>query len=207
VKQSVVLLIFFLYSLFAVAQEEVTFGEEFKLPIRMTRSVGVSGNIGLKSLTGLGVSVQYYVSPRVGIDAGVGVSNYGFNLAGRGRFLITKTQFAPFVSAGFIYGTGSNNQPISISDIDTNEEIWFVLDPSRFVQILVGGDLVSKGGFFLMFGAGVSILTNPGNYEIVSGNPSDSMDSFFNFVYGTGFSTEVSIGYIFGNKKGYRGTF
>jgi hypothetical protein len=188
-------------------QEQVAFDAEFDIPVRMTRTFGLSGNIGLKSLTGFGVSFQYYVAPKFALDGGVGVSNYGFNLAGRGRYIFTSGNFAPFVSAGFIYGTGSSGQPVVISDIETGNEIGFVLDPSRFVQIMGGGELVARKGFFLMFGAGISILTNPDNYEVVHGNPSQAMYDYLNFVYGTGFCTEVSIGYIFGNKKGYRGGF
>ncbi len=190
-----------------LSQEEITFSEEFKLPVRLTRTFGVSGNVGLKSLTGLGITIQYYVVPKIAIDAGVGISNYGYNLAGRGRFIFTKTNFAPFAGAGFIYGTGSNGYPVTVSDTETGEEIWYVLDPSRFVQIVGGAEYVAKKGFFLMFCVGISILTNPGNYEIVSGDPSEAMVNYLDFVYGTGFSTEVSIGYIFGNKKGYRGNF
>lgn len=205
------LLIVFLFcctvSFSLISQEEVTFGGEFELPVRLTRSFGVSGNFGIKSLTGLGVTMQYYVVPKIGIDAGVGISNYGYNLAGRCRYIFTEKNFAPFVAAGFIYGTGSSGQPIAVSDIETGNEIWFVLDPSRFVQVVGGAELVSKKGFFFMFSAGVSILTNPGNYEIVSGSPSEAMVNYLDFVYGTGFSTEISIGYIFGNKKGYRGNF
>jgi hypothetical protein len=188
-------------------QEQVAFDAEFEIPVRMTRSVGISGNIGLKSLTGFGVTFQYYAAPKFAIDGGVGISNYGFNLAGRCRYIFTSGNFAPFVSAGFIYGTGSSGQPVVISDIETGNEIGFVLDPSRFVQIMGGGELLARKGFFLMFGAGISMLTNPDNYEVVHGNPSPAMYDFLNYVYGTGFCTEVSIGYIFGNKKGYRGGF
>ena len=194
-------------ALFLIGQEEVSFEQKFDLPVRLTRTFGVSGNVGLKSLTGLGVSIQYYVVPKIAIDAGVGISNYGFNLSGRGRFIFTKSNFAPFAGLGFIYGTGSNGQPVSVTDVETVEEIWYVLDPSRFIQVVGGAEYVTKKGLFIMFDGGISILTNPGNYNLVSGDPRDAMIDSLDLIYGTGFVTEVSIGYIFGNKKGYRGNF
>ena len=200
-------LLFFLLIVFVQPSfGQMKFGD-MELPVRVTRTVGVTGNIGLKSLTGLGVSFQYYVLTKFAIDGGVGISNYGYNLSGRGRYIFLKSNFSPFVAAGFIYGTGSFNQIIALSDITTSEEIWLNLYPSRFLQLTGGAEYLAKGGFFLMFNVGISILLNNPSYEVVSGNPSPEMNDYLNFVYGTGFSTEVSIGYIFGNKKGYRGQF
>lgn len=187
-------------------QAQMKFGD-MELPIRMTRTFGLSGNIGLKSLTGLGVTFQYYISPKVGLDAGVGISNYGYNLGARGRYIFLKNNFSPFAGAGFIYGTGSFNAIVSLEDIESGDEIWLVINPCRFVQIVGGAELVANKGFFLMFSVGVSILVHDNPYEIIQGNPSEAMESSLNIIYGTGFSTEVSIGYIFGNKGKYRGKF
>ena len=183
---------------------QVKFGD-FELPVREVRQIGLSGNLGLKSLTGIGVSFQYYVIPKFALDGGVGLSNYGYNLSGRGRYLFTKTKFAPFAAAGFIYGTGSFNQGIELEDVSTGNPVWINLYPSRFLQITGGAEYMANSGFFIMFNAGVSILLQEKNYEITNGLPSPEMIETLDFIYGTGFSTEVSIGFIFGNKKGYRG--
>lgn len=187
-----------------ISHSQMKFGD-MELPVRMTRTFGLSANLGLKSLTGLGVTFQYYIAPKVGLDAGVGISNYGYNFSGRLRYIFLKNNFSPLVSAGFIYGTGSFNQIVALSDVETSEEIWIDINPCRFIQIVGGAELVAKKGFFLMFSAGISILVHDNPYEIIQGNPSEAMESSLNTIYGTGFSTEVSIGYIFGNKGKYRG--
>jgi hypothetical protein len=183
---------------------QMKFGD-IELPVRETRQIGITGNFGLKSLTGFGVSFQYFVIPRIGLDGGLGISNYGYNFAGRARYLFTDKKFAPFGALGFIYGTGTFDQVIELEDVSTGSEVWITLNPSRFLQFTVGGEYLANSGFFLMFNLGVSLLLNADNYEIVNGFPSPEMLESLNFIYGTGFSTEVSIGYVFGNKKGYRG--
>ena len=109
------------------------------------------------------------------------------------------------MAGGFIYGTGSFNQLLGLEDIETGEEIWINIHPCRFVQLVGGAELLAKKGFFLMFSAGISILIHDNPYDVIQGNPSEAMESSLRAIYGTGFSTEVSIGYIFGNKGKYRG--
>ncbi|MEJ2593528.1 MAG: hypothetical protein P8100_00010 [bacterium] len=183
---------------------QVRFGD-FELPVREVRQVGISGNLGLKSLTGIGVSFQYYLIPKFALDGGVGLSNFGYNLSGRGRYLFSKKNFSPFAALGFIYGTGSFNQVIELTDVSSGNALWINVYPSRFLQLTGGAEYVARSGFFIMFNAGISILLHDTNYEITSGFPSPEMKESLDFIYNTGFSTEVSIGYIFGNKKGYRG--
>ena len=199
--KKIVLFIFLLLLIYSnsVGQQ---FVNDIKLPIRMTRSFGVSGNTGWNSLTGFGITVQNYFTPQIALDAGVGLSTLGVKFGGRVRYLFLTKNFSPFVSAGYIYGMGSNSNELELEDTDGNI-IRFVVEPSNFIQLSGGIEYVSNGGFFIMTGIGYALLLND-NILLTSGNPpSDEMNSFLNVLYGSGFVVEVSVGYIFGRKKGY----
>ena len=199
--KKIVLFIFLLLLIYS-SSEGQQFVNDIKLPIRMTRSFGVSGNTGWNSLTGFGITVQNYFTPQIALDAGVGLSTLGVKFGGRVRYLFLTKNFSPFVSAGYIYGMGSNSNELELEDTDGNI-IRFVVEPSNFIQLSGGIEYVSNGGFFIMTGIGYALLLND-NILLTSGNPpSDEMKSFLNVLYGSGFIVEVSVGYIFGRKKGY----
>jgi len=199
--KKIVLFIFLLLLIYS-SSEGQQFVNDIKLPIRMTRSFGVSGNTGWNSLTGFGITVQNYFTPQIALDAGVGLSTLGVKFGGRVRYLFLTKNFSPFVSAGYIYGMGSNSNELELEDTDGNI-IRFVVEPSNFIQLSGGIEYVSNGGFFIMTGIGYALLLND-NILLTSGNPpSDEMNSFLNVLYGSGFVVEVSVGYIFGRKKGY----
>ena len=199
--KKIVLFIFLLLLIYS-SSEGQQFVNDIKLPIRMTRSFGMSGNTGWNSLTGFGITIQNYFTPQIALDAGVGLSTLGVKFGGRVRYLFLTKNFSPFVSAGYIYGMGSNSNELELEDNDGNI-IRFVVEPSNFIQLSGGIEYVSNGGFFIMTGIGYALLLND-NILLTSGNPpSDEMKSFLNVLYGSGFVIEVSIGYIFGRKKGY----
>ena len=192
------LVLFFTFST-SFAQLEMTPVED--LPVRMTRSFGISMDIGLNGLVGFGPTIQYFVSPHVGIDGGIGLSFTGLKFGARGRYLFLEKNFTPFVGAGFSYGfgLGDENQLIEV-DFDGNI-IEYYIKPSAFLQLTVGGDLVSKGGFFLLFDLGYAILLSEDNIVIVSGTPTASQQRGMDGVFGSGIVIEVGIGYIFKNKN------
>ena len=199
--KKIVLFIFLLLLIYSSSKGQ-QFVNDIKLPIRMTRSFGVSGNTGWNSLTGFGITIQNYFTPQIALDAGVGLSTLGVKFGGRVRYLFLTKNFSPFVSAGYIYGMGSNSNELELEDNDGNI-IRFVVEPSNFIQLSGGIEHVSNGGFFIMTGIGYALLLND-NIILSSGStPSDEMKSFINVLYGSGFVVEVSVGYIFGRKKGY----
>jgi len=197
----------FLFAFFFIARisfAQQKFGD-MDIPVRMTHTFGLSGNLGWNALTGVGITFQYYVIPKVALDAGLGISSVGYKFSGRARYIFMKKAFSPFVSAGFIYGTGSFDQPVSIDDVETSQKIIFKVLPSRYLQFTVGAEYVAKSGFFIMFGGGIAVLLSD-NIKYISGSPSETMKRVMDITYGTGLVMEVSIGYIFKN-KGYRGKF
>ena len=164
----------------------------------MTHGFGISGNMGWNSLTGVGVSVQSFMSTHIGLDAGAGLSSVGYKFAGRLRYLILEKNFTPMVGAGFIYGTGLPNQLLELDDNGT--KVTFILNKSPFAQIVGGFDFVASNGFFIMADMGYAILLTE-NVNLISGMPTADMQSAMDMVYGSGIVMEVSIGYIFPKKR------
>lgn len=138
------------------------------------------------------------MSTHIGLDAGAGISSVGYKFAGRLRYLILEKNFTPMVGAGFIYGTGFPNRLIELEYDGTT--ITFILNKSPFIQVVGGFDFVASNGFFLMADMGYAFLLNE-NVELVSGNPTADMQTTMDIVYGSGIVLEISIGYIFSNKK------
>ena len=189
----------FLFFLFVFAgSAQYTNLSEIKLPVRLTHGFGISGNMGWNSLTGVGISVQSYMSTHIGLDAGAGISSVGYKFAGRLRYLILEKNFTPMIGAGFIYGTGLPNQLIEFEYDGTT--ITFILNKSPYVQIVGGFDFVASNGFFIMADMGYAILLYE-NIKPISGIPTADMQSAMDLVYGSGIVIEVSIGYIFPKKK------
>ncbi len=171
------------------------------LPVRLTRSIGISMDMGWNGLVGFGPTIQYFVSPHFGIDAGVGLSGTGIKLGGRGRYIFLEKKFSPFVGAGFNYGLGSRGNEIVLED--EGNVISFIVKPSPFLQLTAGGDLVTGSGFFMMFDLGYSILLVGENVELQSGTPTDLQQLSIDLVYGSGIVIEFRVGFIFKNSRSY----
>jgi len=174
------------------------------LPVRMTRSFGISMDMGWNGLVGFGPTVQYFITPHVGIDAGVGLSGTGIKFGGRARYLFLEKNFTPFVGTGINYGMGSGDGVVELEDPDNGNIIGFIVKPSTFLQLTVGGDLVTGGGFFIMFDLGYSILISGENVDLKYGTPTDLQERAMDIAYGSGIVIEIGMGFIFKNKRGYR---
>jgi hypothetical protein len=190
--------LFFLLSVFAgqlIAQQSY---KDIVLPVRLTHGFGVSGNMGWNGLTGVGITVQSYMSTHFGLDAGAGVSSVGYKFSGRLRYLILEKNFTPMVGAGFIYGTGYPNQLLEYEYDGTI--ITFVMNKSPYIQIVGGFDFVASNGFFIMADIGYAILLTE-NIQLISGTPTADMQTIMDLTFGSGLVMEVSIGYIFPKKR------
>lgn len=184
------------------SQNQVDFGE-MRLPIRMTRTIGVSGTWGWNGLTGLGATLQYYISPHFGLDAGLGLALSGYKFSGRVRYLFLEKNFSPLVGVGYIFSTGFPGQFTEFEDED-GKYITVEILPSSFIQIVGGIEFVVDGGFFMMANLGYAIQVND-NVNYISGSPSETFDRAMQIVYRSGIVFEISIGYIFGNKGKFKG--
>lgn len=193
--------LFFTLSI-SVAQLEMPTIDE--LPVRMTRSLGVSLDMGWNGIVGFGPTFQYFVTPHVGIDGGVGLSSTGIKFGGRVRYLFLEKKFSPFVGLGVNHGLGGGDGIIQSEDPDNGNIIGYSIKPSTFLPITVGGDLVTGGGFFLIFNLGYSILISGENVELKYGTPTDFQQRVLDLSYGSGIVIEVGFGFIIKNKRGYR---
>ncbi len=185
----------------SVAQLEMPAIED--LPVRMTRSFGISMNIGWNSLVGIGPTFQYFATPHIGIDAGVGLSGTGIKFGGRARYLFLEKKFTPFVAVGVNHGLGGGDSVYKMEDPDNGNLIYFKIKPSTFIPITVGGDVVSGGGFFIMFDLGYSILVGGDNIEMVNGTPTQFQNRVLDISYRSGLVIDIGIGFILKNKRGY----
>jgi len=192
------ILLLLLFSLFVGQISAQQSYKDIVLPVRLSHGFGISGNMGWNGLTGIGITVQSYMSTHIGLDAGAGLSSVGYKFAGRLRYLILEKNFTPMVGAGFIYGTGYPNQLIEYEYDGTT--IIYVLNRSPYIQLVGGFDFVASNGFFIMANMGYAILLTE-NVELISGIPTADMQTIMNITYGSGLVMEVSIGYIFPKKK------
>lgn len=172
----------------------------------MTHTIGVSGSLGWNGLTGIGATLQYYITPHFGLDAGAGIAMSGYKFSGRLRYIILEKNFSPIIGVGYIYSTGLKDQALEIKDSISGTSCIVEILPSSFIHIIVGAELLINKGFFVMVGIGYAYQVNS-NVSLISGSINKAIDRFLQRRYGSGPVMEFSIGYVFSNKGKYKGRF
>lgn len=164
-------------------------------PIRIDRNFAISLEAGWRTLSGLGVNASFFPNENMGIDLGVGLSFLGTRAGIRGRYMISKNNFSPYVGAGLTYSPTSIDD-IEIEDAD-NLGTYYYLDthPSLFGQVLFGLEYISKGGFYLGWNIGYAPSLKE-NYSFDQ-TPPESMELGVKLIYGSSISTAINIGYAF----------
>lgn len=195
--------VFFFFSTVVYSQNQIKFGE-LQLPVRMTRTFGASGSMGWNGLVGVGATLQYYITPHIGLDAGAGLAMSGYKFSGRLRYIILKKNFSPIVGVGYIYSTGLTDQMLEVTDSTSGTSAIVEILPSSFIQIVVGAELLVNKGFFVMMTMGYAIQVNT-NVSVLAGSTNSAIDTYLRRWYGSGIIMEFSIGYVFGNKGKYKG--
>lgn len=168
-----------------------------QLPIRAVRKSAVWFNMGWNGLVGIGPSISSYATPKIAVDAGIGLSSTGVKLSGRGRYLFSVKNFTPFVGAGFQYGLGSRTDFELKDGFNNNEPFSVKIFPSPFIQLAGGFEYMAKKGFFVLFNIGYSILLKDENYTITKGSPSRDQLRVLDISYHSGIVFEGGIGYAF----------
>lgn len=203
--KSIVTGLLLLFSLSVISQNQINFGE-MKLPVRMTRTIGVSGSLGWNGIVGVGATLQYYITPHIGLDAGAGIAMSGFKFSGRLRYIILEKNFSPIVGVGYIYSTGLTDQILEITDSISGTSAMVEILPSSFIQIVAGAELLVNKGFFVMMTMGYAIQVNT-NVSLLAGSTNSAIDTYLRRWFGSGIVMEFSIGYVFGNKGRFKGKF
>lgn len=161
--------------------------------------LGISMNIGWNSLAGMGPALHGYLLPGLCVDAGAGLSRIGWKLSGRLRYRLTEQKIAPFLGAGFIYGTGTLGREDELRD--GSHIVRVQIDPSPFVQLTGGVEYRSAKGLILMVCGGYAILLAEDNVNVSYGAPTPSLNQAIDRNYKSGIVAELTIGYALKGKK------
>ena len=164
-------------------------------PIRERRPVALTAEAGWNGLAGVGVNLSYHATPHLSIDAGGGLSALGLKGGLRVRGNLLTSSLTPYAGLGLLCGTGSLGG--EVENVSEGNAVRFKLDPSPFLQLVLGLDLVLDGGFTLNANLGYAVLLRS-NLHLVSGTPTSVQNKAFDLAYGSGPVLAASLGYSFG---------
>ena len=162
--------------------------------IRSERQVAISAESGWRTLSGVGVNVSYFATPKLGLDLGAGLSYFGVKTGARARVLFSEKNFSPYVGLGLSFAN-SSAQDIQIDDTETGAVYFLDMKSSLFGQALFGLEYISNGGFYIGWNIGYAPSLKE-NYEFQT-TPSDFAESVARLTFGGSISTALNIGYAF----------
>jgi hypothetical protein len=152
-----------------------------------------SGELGWNGLAGIGLVVANHLDANLTLEAGLGVSPEGAKMGLRGRYGFSSGAWAPFLGAGFLYGTGNDAAQV---DNSGPRPFTYRIGPSPYLQAVAGLEYQSEAGFNFLCAAGYARLLRH-NLTIVSGSPSDDDLAGLRFATGSGPVLSLSWGYAF----------
>jgi hypothetical protein len=184
----------FILTALAMGEEEA---EEVEM--RNLRNWGVSGEIGMNSLSSLaGVFGTYYFTPNIALDVGAGLSSNGLRPGLRGRYLFSQERLSYFIGFGYKYGLGSEDEWVELEDPETKDKFEVLVESASFLDFSVGTDFMANNGFMLIFNIGYSFALSDKFYTVESGySLSDKSAKAFDFVFGSGPMLALSVGKAF----------
>jgi hypothetical protein len=192
-RQIITLAIIALLPILAFANND--YGKKNKEPlIRQERNFALSLESGWRTLSGVGLNATFFPQTNIGVDLGVGVSLLGTRAGVRGRYLISKKNFSPYVGVGLTFSPTSIDD-IEIEDVDTGVLYYYDTKSSLFGQVLFGLEYISNGGFYIGWNIGYAPSLKD-NYSFQQ-TPSDNVELGVRLVYGSSISTALNIGYAF----------
>jgi outer membrane protein W len=199
----VIIIIFFLIATQTVNAQNYTavkiFNQE-NLTIREVRRNAISANLGWNSLTGVGITYNYYLTKQMAIDMGIGMSSTGYKFGARYRYLFSSNNFSPLVAVGFDYGLGSRG--MEIESVDKDNYYKYTVSASPFAQITGGFEYLANKGFLFQFDVGYAFLLKESNYKITEGKPNDQNRWALDASIASGIVIEFTFGYAFGGNGG-----
>jgi hypothetical protein len=164
------------------------------VPVRADRKWAIAAEAGWNGLAGVGANLTYNLVPRLSLDLGLGLSTVGIKSGARLRANLLESELTPFVGAGFLYGSGTDNKGIEVES-NGNKARARIL-PSPYLQVVAGINYTpGNGGFTFMATAGYALLLRHKNVEYVSGSTTAYKD--FRDICGSGIVLGASVGYAF----------
>jgi hypothetical protein len=165
-------------------------------PIRAERRLALLGEIGWNSLAGFGADLSYHAHPKLSFDLGVGIGLVGGKVGLRTRYNFLLGPVTPFVGVGVIGSGGFDAPTRDISD-DDSSDLNVKVDPSAFLQGVVGVDWTSRGGFTLVGCLGYAWLLTGDNVVVVTGVPTEEERNALSVIFGSSIVLSFAIGYSF----------
>lgn len=163
-----------------------------ELPTRAENKNAITALLGWKSLNGIGLSYTRYVTPKLGIDIGMGLGTQLLRGGVRARYIFMEKAFSPTVGLGIVIN------PLSITGVAIDEGVnpaTVDINSNIYLVPMIGYDLVTRGGFTLTGAVGYQLpITTP--FEAQTELSSDE-ELALRIIYGRGLIFEGSIGYAF----------
>lgn len=167
-----------------------------KTEIRAERNVAITLDGGWNTVGANGVLVSYYATPRIGIDAGVGIGIKGPKLGIRGKYMLSDNNFAPFVGLGVSGRFWSEEDVLSTNETDFDvESLTYDINNVLYAQLSLGFEFISNGGFVIGLATGYTIATND-PITVKSGDSND-IETGLDLLWGNGIIMSFNIGYAF----------
>lgn len=170
-------------------------------PIRATRRLALTGEVGWNGIAGFGPVLTYYAVPKVAVDFGGGISLEGWKVGVRGRYNFVTGPVTPFLGAGFMATSGIKDIPYDPSegpDGDPNRApVTLNVEASYFIQGVIGVDYIHRGGFTLIGCLGYARLLNHDNVHVVEGELTKDEQRAVNAIFKSGPVITVGVGYAF----------
>lgn len=167
------------------------------LPIRADRRLVLLGELGWNGLAGFGAIVALHATPHITFDLGAGLAAVGGKLGLRARYNFSKRRVSPFVGVGIMGATGFEAPSRDLAANDEDSELNIELEPSAFLQTVVGLDWTARDGFTLIGAIGYAFMLTPDNVVIITGEPTEDERQGLDIAFGSGVVISFAIGYSF----------
>lgn len=165
-----------------------------RMEIREERPFALTLDGGWNTIGANGLMASYYVNPRFGLDAGLGIGIKGPKLGIRGKYMLSTKNFAPFVGLG-ISGRFWNTEGITSVDDQTGEFITYDINNVLYIQPAIGFEYMTDAGFVIGLATGYTVAAND-PITVVESN-SNTFETGFNILWGSGLIASLNIGYAF----------
>jgi len=161
---------------------------------RVDKYTTFAPTLGVKNMTGIGMNISYYATPKIAIDFGhgIGLRNLKFGIGG--RYLFFHSNFTPYVGGSLFYHPfWSDFIIVSYQGVKTT---YLDINPALFGRIALGLELMTFGDFVMRVDFGITrAFTDKlwySNFPI-----SDDLQRILDVYYDEGYSFGFFMGYAF----------
>jgi hypothetical protein len=161
--------------------------------VRSRRPWVIGAELGWNALPGAGLVVARRLDPHLTLEAGVGLSAVGPKFGLRARYGVLRSEWTPFLGAGFLYGTGLRGAQAEGTGASA---FTYRVAGSPYLAAVAGVEYQSARGVSFNLAAGYARLLEE-NLTVVSGTPAKADLSAVRDRTGSGPVASASLGYAF----------